>query len=131
MKRELNQNLFGNEVYNTDSLILLEHKMLCSKLHCQKGFNLLIFPYQSGHDHTVDYSPLIKSLLVPTQSTFRPRVVQIWPRNTPESGRNETGVLHRMHRINQMVLESQPPHKIVKLLFTIRQVDDFVEKLTF
>ena len=39
MKRQLNQNLSGNEVYSTNSLILLVKNMLCSRLHGQKGFN--------------------------------------------------------------------------------------------
>jgi hypothetical protein len=30
MERELNQNLSGNEVYHTNSLILLVKNMLCS-----------------------------------------------------------------------------------------------------
>ena len=42
MKRESNQNLSGNEVYNTNSSMLLKN-MLCSKLDCQKVFNLIIF----------------------------------------------------------------------------------------
>ena len=41
MKRELIQNLFGNKVYYTNSLILLVNNMLCSKLPCQKDFNLI------------------------------------------------------------------------------------------
>ena len=40
MKRELDHNLFGNEVYRTNSLILLVKNMLCNKLHCQKGSNV-------------------------------------------------------------------------------------------
>ena len=35
--------LFGSEVYHTNSLILLVKNMLCSKLHCQKGYNLNTF----------------------------------------------------------------------------------------
>ena len=34
MKSKFNKNLFGNEVYFTNSLILLVENMLCSKLHC-------------------------------------------------------------------------------------------------
>ena len=45
-KRESNQNLSGNDVYNTKSLIFLVKNMLFSKLDCQKGFNLIIFPYK-------------------------------------------------------------------------------------
>jgi hypothetical protein len=46
MKCELNQNLAGNEVYNTNSLISPAKNMLCSKHHCQKGFNLIPFSYK-------------------------------------------------------------------------------------
>ena len=46
MKNESNQNLSGNEVYHTNSLILLVQNMLCSKLHCQKGCNLIRFSYE-------------------------------------------------------------------------------------
>ena len=46
MKRELYQNLSGNEVYYTNSSILLVKNMLCSKLHCQKGFDLILFLYK-------------------------------------------------------------------------------------
>ena len=43
MKRESNQNVSGNEVYFTNSLILLAKNMLCSKLHRQQSFNLILF----------------------------------------------------------------------------------------
>ena len=46
MKRELNQKLSGNEGYDANSLILLVKNMLCSKLHCQKDFNLIPFSYK-------------------------------------------------------------------------------------
>ena len=46
MKRDLNLNLSANEVYYTNSLILLVKNMLCSKLHCQKGFDLNPFSYK-------------------------------------------------------------------------------------
>ena len=46
MKRELNYRLSGNEGYNANSLILLVKNMLCSKPHCQKGFNVIIFSYK-------------------------------------------------------------------------------------
>ena len=35
-----------NEVYYTNALILLIKTMLCSKLHCQKGFKLKLFFYK-------------------------------------------------------------------------------------
>ena len=41
MKRELNSNLSGDEIDYTNSLILPGTNMLCSKLHCQEGFNPL------------------------------------------------------------------------------------------
>jgi len=43
LKRGLKENLSGNEVYYTNSSISLVNNMLCSKLPCQKGFNLLLF----------------------------------------------------------------------------------------
>jgi len=44
MKRELNENLSDNEVYNTNYLILLAKKMMCIKLHSHKGVNSIFFP---------------------------------------------------------------------------------------
>ena len=46
MKRELDQNLSGNEVYCTNSLISLVKNMLCGKLHCKKGLNLILCQYE-------------------------------------------------------------------------------------
>ena len=46
MKRDLNSNLSGNQVYYTNSLLLLVKNMLCSKLYRQKGFNLNPFSYK-------------------------------------------------------------------------------------
>ena len=51
--------------------------------------------------HTVDYAPLIKSQLTRTQLTLRPYVVQIWSRNTPEYGVNETFAVLRVDRCQQ------------------------------
>jgi hypothetical protein len=48
MKRELNQNLSGNEVYYTNSLISIVKNMLSNKLHRQKGSNVIPFSYQIG-----------------------------------------------------------------------------------
>ena len=45
MKRELNQNLSGNEVYHTNSLILPVNNMLCGTFHCESGFSLNLFSY--------------------------------------------------------------------------------------
>ena len=46
MKWKLYENLSGNEVYYTKSLILLAKNMLYSKIHYQKGFNLNPFLYK-------------------------------------------------------------------------------------
>ena len=43
MKRGLNQNLSGNQVYYTARPLLVISKNSCSKLHCRKGFNLILF----------------------------------------------------------------------------------------
>jgi hypothetical protein len=45
IKRELNQNLSGNEVHYTNSLISQVKNMLCSKLHCQKELDLVPCSY--------------------------------------------------------------------------------------
>ena len=42
IKRELDCNLSGNEFEYTNDSILLVKNMLCSKLHCQEGFNPII-----------------------------------------------------------------------------------------
>ena len=49
--------------------------MLCSKLHCQKGFNLIPFSYKI---QAVDYDPINRSQLASTQWFLGPYVVQIW-----------------------------------------------------
>ena len=41
-----NQNLSGSEVYHMNSLISLIKNTLFSKLHCQKGFDLIPFSYK-------------------------------------------------------------------------------------
>jgi len=46
MKMDLNRNLSGNEVYTTACSFLVIMKNLCSKLHCQKAFNLNPFSYK-------------------------------------------------------------------------------------
>ena len=43
MKKDLDSNLSGNEIYNMNYLILLVKNMLCSKRDCQKGLNLISF----------------------------------------------------------------------------------------
>jgi hypothetical protein len=41
-------NLSGGEVCYTNSLILLVKNILCSNLHCQKDFGLLLFSYKTA-----------------------------------------------------------------------------------
>jgi hypothetical protein len=41
-QKELNRNPSGNEIHYTNSLMLLVNNMLCSKLHCQRGFNSIL-----------------------------------------------------------------------------------------
>jgi hypothetical protein len=53
MNSELNQTLSGNEVCSTNSLILLVKNMLYSNLHCQKGFNLILFSYKIDQGKSV------------------------------------------------------------------------------
>ena len=43
MKRELNRNLPGNEVYHTACSLLVIFKNSCRELHCQKSFSLILF----------------------------------------------------------------------------------------
>jgi hypothetical protein len=47
LRRELNYNLSGKEVYYTNSLILPLKNMLCSKLHCPKLFKKISFRVKS------------------------------------------------------------------------------------
>ena len=53
MKRELNQNLSGNKIYYTACSLLVILNNSCSKIHCQKGFNLILTSYIF---HTADYN---------------------------------------------------------------------------
>jgi len=46
MERKLIQNLAGDEVYYTNSSLLLVKNKLCSKLYRQKGFNVIPFWYE-------------------------------------------------------------------------------------
>ena len=41
--KRINSNLSGNEVYYTNSSILLVKNMLCSTLHCRTDFDLILF----------------------------------------------------------------------------------------
>ena len=45
MKRELNLNLSGNEVYYTACSLPVFLKNSCGRLHCQEGFNLITLSY--------------------------------------------------------------------------------------
>ena len=46
MKREFNQKKTGNEVYYTARSLLVMFNNLCSELHRQKDFDLIIFAYK-------------------------------------------------------------------------------------
>ena len=46
MKRKLNKNLSGNAVYYTACSLLVISKNSCSKLHCQKGLDLVLFSHR-------------------------------------------------------------------------------------
>ena len=48
VEKRIKSNVSGNEVYDTNSLMLLFTHMLCRKLHCQKGFNLVPFSHKVG-----------------------------------------------------------------------------------
>ena len=49
-EKRIRLKLSGNEVYCTNAVTLLVKEMLCSKLHYQKGFNLILFSYEvSSH----------------------------------------------------------------------------------
>ena len=45
VKLKLNQNFSGNKVDYTACSLLVTLKKSCSRLHCQKGFNLIHFSY--------------------------------------------------------------------------------------
>ena len=42
-EKKIRLYISGDEIYFTNSLILLVKNMLYSKLHCQRGFNLILF----------------------------------------------------------------------------------------
>jgi hypothetical protein len=46
MNREFDQNISCNEGYYTACYLLVMFKNSCSKLHCQTGFNLVLFSYR-------------------------------------------------------------------------------------
>ena len=46
MKRETNLSLPGSEIHHTACSSLLLLKNSCGKLHCQKGFNSILFSYE-------------------------------------------------------------------------------------
>ena len=84
------------------------------------------FSFAKGllHDtyHSVDYEPFIRCQLARTKSTLRSGAVQIWPCYPPETGGQQTLVVHRIHLTqctHWLLLESQLPHKIVNSLFMI------------
>ena len=43
-------NLPGNAFYHTNCLLLLLKNMLCGTLHCQKGFNIVLFSYEIARE---------------------------------------------------------------------------------
>jgi len=47
VKKDLNLNLSGNRIYCTACFFLVISKNSCSKLHGQRGFNLIIFSYRT------------------------------------------------------------------------------------
>ena len=49
MNRDLNQNLSGHQVYYRACCLLVTLKNTCSKLHCQKGFDFILFSYTGVH----------------------------------------------------------------------------------
>ena len=48
-ERKSDQNLSGDEVYRTNSLISLSKNMLCSELQRQTGFHSILFSYKIRH----------------------------------------------------------------------------------
>jgi hypothetical protein len=63
MRRELSSNLSGNEVCQTNSLILLVKNMLCSKLHSLKGFDTIMFSYKiERHAREVEWSEPLREI---------------------------------------------------------------------
>jgi hypothetical protein len=49
MKRGLSKKHSGNEVCYANSSKLIVNNMLYGQLHCQKGFDLIIFSYENVH----------------------------------------------------------------------------------
>ena len=80
------------------------------------------YPYPHGGVRSVHQ----KSICL-TQSTLGPYVVQLWSRNTSESGPNETLVLHRVDRVSiyltestyKVVLQKSIPPQIRQLILCI------------
>jgi hypothetical protein len=50
LKREHNSNLSGDDFYYKDYLVSLVKNMLCSQLHRQKGFDLIMLFIQNSFD---------------------------------------------------------------------------------
>ena len=46
MKREINQNLSGNEVSHTACSLLVILKIFCSKIRRHRGFDIILFSYR-------------------------------------------------------------------------------------
>jgi hypothetical protein len=76
MKRELHKNLSGNEVYYTNSIILLVKNVRCSKIHYKKGFNSIPFLYEGR----VSWSrnSRVREIQEPSGFGSKLRIVEIW-----------------------------------------------------
>ena len=49
-EREVNQNLYGKDFFYTACSLLGIFKSSCNKLHCQNGFNRILFSYKIGSE---------------------------------------------------------------------------------
>ena len=73
-----------------------------------------------GRDHTAEYDTFIKSQLASHNQFSGLDVVQIWSRNTPESGPNETFVLHRAETSRVMTVKFSDYIYIDVLIFLLK-----------
>ena len=81
--------------------------------------------------HSVDYSLFIQSQLTYSQLTLRPDVVQIRSRVAPESGANETEVVHRLVLLRSFSdrfasILSRRYHTLDKSVFHAASIDFYV-----
>jgi len=54
--------------------------MLCSKLHCQKGFNLTLFSYEILLQEFVEGKPLAEKFVAGTPYTLHPTPYTLHPK---------------------------------------------------